>query len=238
VDAKEEPRLLRLFEEVTTDDEYEESASASESKSDDEEPYEESGDDFVPSSCESDDKIKNISLPINEDRGSDSEETSVVTNDNEWNKTRIDIENFRFDDNLASIKISVGETTTSYEIFTQLWDDTVMDTLVKSCNHYGKSLTEQSRPKTRYSRATINKDTDKNELNKFLGLCLLQGQVRFPSIIKAFSHKPLYYHPLFKATMSGRRFEQLLRCFSCSSGDKNIGKHRLAKINPLFGMLL
>ncbi|KAH0813323.1 hypothetical protein GEV33_009468 [Tenebrio molitor] len=148
VDAKEEPRLLRLFEEVTTDDEYEESASASESKSDDEEPYEESGDDFVPSSCESDDKIKNISLPINEDRGSDSEETSVVTNDNEWNKTRIDIENFRFDDNLASIKISVGETTTSYEIFTQLWDDTVMDTLVKSCNHYGKSLTEQSRPKT------------------------------------------------------------------------------------------
>jgi hypothetical protein len=102
-----------------------------------------------------------------------------------------------------------------------------MDTLVKSCNHYGKSLTAQSRPKTRYSRATINKDTDKNELNKFLGLCLLQGQVRFPSIIKAFSHKPLYYHPLFKATMSGRRFKQLLRCFSCSSGDKNIGKHRL-----------
>jgi hypothetical protein len=79
VDAKEEPRLLRLFEEVTTDDEYEESASASEPKSDDED----SGDDFVPSSSESDDEIENISLPINEDRGSDSEETSVVTNDNE-----------------------------------------------------------------------------------------------------------------------------------------------------------
>jgi len=29
-----------------------------------------------------------------------------------------------------------------------------------------------------------------------------------------FSYNPVYYHPIVSRTMSGRRFEQILRCFS------------------------
>ncbi|KAJ8930820.1 hypothetical protein NQ314_016352 [Rhamnusium bicolor] len=53
-----------------------------------------------------------------------------------------------------------------------------------------------------------------------------------------FSMDPLYYCPVFHYTMSGRRFEQLLRCFSCSSGQAVDPRDKLNKISPLLNILL
>ncbi|CAH1992799.1 unnamed protein product [Acanthoscelides obtectus] len=53
----------------------------------------------------------------------------------------------------------------------------------------------------------------------FLGLCLLAGQLKFKSIRDMFSLDPLNYHPIFPATMSGRRFEQILRCLNCADDE-------------------
>ncbi|KAJ8960381.1 hypothetical protein NQ314_006071 [Rhamnusium bicolor] len=53
-------------------------------------------------------------------------------------------------------------------------------------------------------------------MKKFFGLCLLAGQLKFRSIRSLFSLDPLYYHPIFSSTISGRRFEQILRCLNCS----------------------
>lgn len=42
----------------------------------------------------------------------------------------------------------------------------------------------------------------------------MQGHIDPPNIRKLFTYTdPLYYHPLFLYTMSGRRFEQLLRWY-------------------------
>ncbi|KAJ8933042.1 hypothetical protein NQ314_014282 [Rhamnusium bicolor] len=53
-----------------------------------------------------------------------------------------------------------------------------------------------------------------------------------------FSMDPLYYCPVFHYTMSGRRFEQLLRCFSCSYGQAVDPRDKLNKISPLLNRLL
>lgn len=60
----------------------------------------------------------------------------------------------------------------------------------------------QSLPKLKISRSHSFKPTDAEELNKFIGLCLLHGQLDFPSLRKIFSQDPFCYHPL-----SGKRFE-------------------------------
>lgn len=55
---------------------------------------------------------------------------------------------------------------------------------------------------------------------KFLGLSLLNGHIKCPTQRKVFSQADaLYYHPIFSYTMSGRRFEQILRCICASELD-------------------
>lgn len=48
-----------------------------------------------------------------------------------------------------------------------------------------------------------------------------------------FSNNPLYYHPIVPRKMSGRRFEQILRCFSVEYYDQeriNISSNPLQKL--------
>lgn len=55
----------------------------------------------------------------------------------------------------------------------------------------------------------------------------------------AFSNNPLYGHPLIKSTMSGRRFEQLLNCFSVKySGIKLCDDGPMQKINAVYKLLI
>jgi len=56
----------------------------------------------------------------------------------------------------------------------------------------------------------------RTDLEKFFDLCLLRGQLKLPVLRNAFSSNPLYYHPIFNATMSGRKFEKILRSLNCS----------------------
>lgn len=75
---------------------------------------------------------------------------------------------------------------------------------------------------------------------KFIGLCLLMGQSKYPTIRLAFSKHPLYYRPIFSATMSGRRFQMLLRTFSCHMPITNEEKeaNKLARVKPLLQLLI
>lgn len=88
-------------------------------------------------------------------------------------------------------------------------------------------MCQTNRPKTRNSRSYSFKPTNRNEMLKFLGLCLLSGQVNVPQKRKLFTlSDSLYYHPIFVSTMSGRRFEQLLRCL-CTGPISAKGKDKI-----------
>lgn len=53
-----------------------------------------------------------------------------------------------------------------------------------------------------------------------------------------FSDNPLYYHPIVRHIMSGRRFEQLLRCFSVEYASDNPLVGPMKKVYPVFDMLI
>ena len=57
---------------------------------------------------------------------------------------------------------------------------------------------------------------------KFFGLCLLQAQNSALLIRNLFSNNVLYFSPIFQNTMSGRRFQQLLRCMNAHYANKEV----------------
>lgn len=166
-------------------------------------------------------------------------EEMPATEDNGWYSDTQSIDDFLFDFSQQGVKLFGDPGSSPIDIFNQLWNDDIMNLLVQSTNNYGESLTNQSRPKTRNSRSMSFKQTSPDELKKFIGLCLLQGQVKVSNIRKLFSFDPLNYHPIFSTTMSGRRFEQLLRCFSVHSCNQILeGNDRLQKIRVLLNICL
>jgi len=53
-----------------------------------------------------------------------------------------------------------------------------------------------------------------------------------------FSDNPLYYHPIVRHIMLGRRFEQLLRCFIVEYESDNPLVGPMKKVYPVFDMLI
>lgn len=114
-----------------------------------------------------------------------------------------------------------------------------MELLVISTNNYEMSLTRQPRPKIRNSRSASFKETPRDEMKKFIGLCLLQGQIKVQNIRNFFIFDQMNYHPIFFSVMSRRRFEQMLRCFSVHSGNEIPEPNdRLQKIRSLLNICL
>lgn len=103
----------------------------------------------------------------------------------------------------------------------------------------GKILHETNRPHNKNSRTASFKNTDKEEINVFLGLCLLFGSVIFSVLRDPFSNNPLYHYPIVKKIKSGRRFEQLLNSFSVEYSEKEVvAKGPMKKIEPVYTMLI
>lgn len=249
MDEKEKTRLLKLYDEVDSDEYQLESNSDSESEA---EPF--SGDDdrdpdFEPSESElSESNHSEMDDPplvrnepedqpedepfINNDAVSFSDEDS----DDEWVDNTTDIPDFHFDEISSGIKLHFANIPSPIDVFKELWTNEIMDLLVESTNKYGKALQNLNRPHPKNSRFSSFTETNREELYKFLGLCLLHAQIRFPSIRKIFSYDPLYYHPIFSHTMSGRRFELLLRAFNCTN--ENEQGNRLNKVSQLLKMLI
>ncbi|XP_045493809.1 uncharacterized protein LOC123692987 [Colias croceus] len=150
-----------------------------------------------------------------------SSPTINVTSDWEEN-TEPNLE-FEFDVTNAGTQVNLDGTTKPIQVLDYLFTDELVDLIVSCTNAYGEALCSSNRPHTRGSRIQTFKPTDKIEMKKFLGLCLLQGHLESPSIRKSFTiTDPLYYHPIFSYSMSGRRFEQLLRCLCISDLDSKI----------------
>lgn len=88
--------------------------------------------------------------------------------------------------------------------------------------------------------SSLNKWTDinKDELRKFLGLSMLMGNLRFPSLKLYWSQNPLYSHPIFGMTMSRNRFENILQCLCFYDADVDRTDHRMHKIDQVLHQIL
>jgi len=56
------------------------------------------------------------------------------------------------------------------------------------------------------------KDIDIDELKKFLGLTIIMGFLKFPTLRSHWSKNEIDYHPIFGKTMSRHRYENILGC--------------------------
>lgn len=170
--------------------------------------------------------------------------TNAATDNNNstmiWSSDVRPIRNIPFDEEKCGIQIDITNTSTPKEVFDKLFTSEIMDMLVTSTNIYGNELYSKPAPASRKSPKVNFRDTNGTEMYKFLGLCLLLGQSKYPKIRLAFSKHPLYYRPIFPATMSGRRFQMLLRTFSChmpmTKAEKEANK--VSRVEPLLEKLL
>lgn len=148
---------------------------------------------------------------------SSDSDNSIPENDNDqWVENWVDIPDFQFNRSDSGIKLDIPDHAKDnpLHIFEMLWTKEITNMIVLSTNNYGIKLTRQTRPHKKYARNTEFNKVDFDEMYKFFGICLVAGFVKFAVIRDIFSNNPLYYHPIISKTMSGRRFEKILRCFS------------------------
>ncbi|CAI6360220.1 unnamed protein product [Macrosiphum euphorbiae] len=157
----------------------------------------------------------------------------------DWEENKLDeIEDFNFDNNSAGIKIEINDDSSPIDVFLKIWDDDIFDLILTCTNNYQKKINSLNRPHTKYGRLKNVSPVTREDLEKFFGLCLLRGQLKLPVLRNAFSSNPLYYHPIFNATMSGRKFEKILRSLNCSEGLNLNTRDRLYKVTVLMNKLI
>ncbi|CAI6356469.1 unnamed protein product [Macrosiphum euphorbiae] len=173
---------------------------------------------------------------------SSSESSDDNSDTDSWVEDYADIPDYAFDDSHSGIKLNISESSREFpiEIFTQFWTDDIFDMVIESTNKYGENLSKANRPHKKNARASTFKPVDLDEIKRFLGICLLGGAVKFSVIRDMFSQNPLYYHPVFNHIMSGRRFDQILNCFSVQYTDRynNEVIGPMMKVQPLFDTLI
>ncbi|KAJ6640378.1 PiggyBac transposable element-derived protein 4 [Pseudolycoriella hygida] len=163
-----------------------------------------------------------------------------VDMEEEWSSDVKPIRQFSFSsDPKGKVIVDITIANTPREVFDEIFTDNIMEMIVTATNEYGRDLYAKPVPVTRKSPKTIFRDTDTNEMYKFLGLSLLMAQCKFPTIRNAFSKHPLYFHPVFPVTLSGRRYQMLLRSFNCHTPPREDEKQdKLVKVNRLVDALL
>lgn len=101
--------------------------------------------------------------------------------------------------------------------------------LVQATNNYARRT---AGPLQKHARFRYWKDTNIEEMRKFIGMLLYMGLVQLPSISHYWRLDPLYNMPLFRTLMSRNRFQLLLRNFHFSEDDSS-ATSRLHKIQPI-----
>ncbi|CAH2085179.1 unnamed protein product [Euphydryas editha] len=149
-----------------------------------------------------------------------------LNDDDEWSTSTLPIIDFNFDRSSTGPKFDLKQIETRLDMFKLVFTENLIDQIIHCTNNYGIKLTNQDRPHTRNSRNCKFRPVDQQEILSFLGMCLLQGQLKFPVRRSFFSNDPLYYHPVFQYITSGRRFEQILRCL-CVADDKAKGEDKV-----------
>ncbi|KAF0725559.1 piggyBac transposable element-derived protein 4-like [Aphis craccivora] len=170
---------------------------------------------------------------VSSDSNTDTEE-----DESDWEDEKFgNIQDFEFDVSTAGTKFEINNETSAIDVFFKFWDEEVFNLLLTCTNNYAKKIGTLTRPHTKGSRAKNITKITREDLEKFIGLCLLKSQLKIPILRKAFSNNPMYYHPIFNYTMSGRKFEKILRCFNISEGISINPCDRLHKVSTLVDIL-
>lgn len=240
---KKERAVLKLFEEVDSDC-LSEIGSELETDSDSEtsDPFCDDGTfgddpDYDPGQLEEESEDGQSEEDMLQEIIQEFQPTEAGNTNGQDSLDKVRIPEFPFNTFTSGIQIDVTNDSSPRQIFDQLFSNNIVELLVNSINAYAENMCASNKPKTRSSVKLCFRKVCEAELMKFFGLCLLQGEDPCPTIRQRFSNHPLHFNPIFPFTMSGRRFQQILRCLNCHYLDTTeTGK--LQKVAPLLNPLL
>ncbi len=106
------------------------------------------------------------------------------------------------------IQIDLSDKT-DLEIFLLFLDNDLLDYLVTQTNLYANQYLDKKSDLPPHSRARLWRDTNREEMIKFIGLTLLMSLNSRPRIHQYWSTNPLFSSQIYGSTMSRDRY---LKC--------------------------
>lgn len=132
-----------------------------------------------------------------------------------------------------SININLPDDATALDYFCLLFDNSIFEIMVRETNKRAHDFFANQPVSTRKKKKPQWQDISIDEMKKFIGLCCLSGNIRFPSLARQWSKNALYYHPIFGRTMSRNRFTDILRMLRFVDHSHPDPNDRLFKIRPI-----
>ena len=129
--------------------------------------------------------------------------------------------------------------SSSLGYFKLFFDDFIIGHMVEQTNKYASDyISNPPKELKEYSRVHQWLPTNKSEMKTFLGLTMLMGIIRKPTVELYWSKDPLYHTPIFSQVMNRNRYQLLLKFFHLNDNDTMLPKSdpnydRLHKLRPL-----
>ncbi|XP_068671890.1 piggyBac transposable element-derived protein 4-like [Montipora foliosa] len=185
----------------------------------------------------SDIDVQELDSDIEEDENeSESDNDSNASDTIEWSDELEDFDIEEFSGQQA-IKFNVPENVSPNDFFSQLFGDSVIDTIVTETNRYARQKLADT------PRLQKWKDITNRELKAYFGICIIMGINNLPRIAMYWSTDPFIGNSGIQSVMTKNRFEEVSQYlhFVDSSkeparGDANYDK--LFKIRPILSIVL
>jgi len=134
------------------------------------------------------------------------------------------------------IKVNLSMDSLTSDVFSLFFDDLLIKKLVCWTNARAELLRNSTNLLPNSSMKTWTAVTE-NEMKQFLGLCIVMGNIRMPTLKAYWSTNAQYYHPLFRKIMCRNRFQSILRCL-CFCKETDDKTDRLYKIDQVLRHIL
>ena len=134
-----------------------------------------------------------------------------------WNSASVDFVRSRdnFTGPIPGLKSrGPGGVPLPQTVFDLYWTDAVVDRIVLETNRYAREVLpcmENEQPRTKGGPSW--KDVDRSDIRGWLGICILMGCKRLPSVRQYWMRsQPFLYCSLISSIMSLGRWEDIMRC--------------------------
>lgn len=191
---------------------------------------ESSGDTYSSSELEHDDPVETIDK--------DTSRTSLNA-ESVWSNVKARDQTFTCNTVRPTIADFVPNSASDVIEFFQLFlTDEILEIIVTETNRNGKQNLQDQMTSPR-SRLAAWKDTNVDEMKRFIGILLWMGLMKLPSISSYWSRDCLYRNGIASTTMTRNRFQLLLRMWHFADNhDEQAANDRLHKIRHVLNLFV
>ncbi|CAL7934534.1 unnamed protein product [Xylocopa violacea] len=131
----------------------------------------------------------------------------------------------------AAILDQLGRSKRELDFFYIMFDNVFWDNIVQETNRYAEQTISY-----KHKRKGINETwipVDCNEIKIYFALCIIMAQVRKPKIQMNWSKRAIIETPIFRKSMSLKRFLQITRFLHFVNNDATDNRDKLRKVRPV-----